>query len=41
MAVLVVGDKAVIEPKLREIEGWGKTIYYLDADGNPSIKLTE
>jgi len=25
----------VIEPRLREIEVWGKTITYLDAEGNP------
>jgi predicted Zn-dependent peptidase len=35
MAILVVGDKAVIEPKLREIDVWGSTIKYLDAEGNP------
>ena len=35
MAILVVGDKAVIEPRLREIEGWGNRISYLDAEGNP------
>ena len=35
MAILIVGDKALIEPRLREIDSLGKTIYYLDADGNP------
>jgi zinc protease len=35
MAILVVGDKAVIEPKLREIDVWGSTIKYLDTEGNP------
>jgi zinc protease len=35
MAILVVGDKALIEPKLREIDAVGSTIYYLDTDGNP------
>lgn len=32
MAILIVGDRKVIEPKLREIQGWG--IQILDADGN-------
>ena len=35
MAILIVGDKAVVEPKLKEIEGWGSTIKYLDTEGNP------
>ncbi|HEX8249148.1 MAG TPA: pitrilysin family protein [Pyrinomonadaceae bacterium] len=35
MAIVIVGDKSVIEPRLREIEVWGKTISYLDAEGNP------
>ena len=35
MAILVVGDKAAIEPKLKEIEVWGSTIKYLDTEGNP------
>jgi zinc protease len=35
MAILVVGDKAVVEPKLREIDVLGKTIHYLDTEGNP------
>jgi len=35
MAILIVGDKALIEPRLREIDSIGKTIYYLDTDGNP------
>jgi zinc protease len=34
MAILIVGDRQVIEPKLREIEGWGDSIYYLDTEGN-------
>ncbi len=34
MAILIVGDRSVIEPKLREIEGWGSTIRLLDAEGN-------
>jgi zinc protease len=35
MAILVVGDKTLIEPKLREIDAIGKTIYLLDTEGNP------
>lgn len=35
MAILVVGDKSVIEPGLKEIPEWGGKIHYLDADGNP------
>ena len=34
MAVLIVGDRKVIEPRLREIEGWGSSIRFLDAEGN-------
>lgn len=33
MAILIVGDKAVIEPRLAEIGGW--SIKYLDTEGNP------
>jgi zinc protease len=35
MAILIVGDKAVIEPKLKEIEGVGTSIRFLDTEGNP------
>jgi zinc protease len=35
MAFVVVGDKKTIEPKLKEIEGLGGNIVYLDAEGNP------
>ncbi len=35
MAIVIVGDKAVIESKLKEIEGLGNSIVYLDTDGNP------
>lgn len=35
MAILIVGDKSVIEPKLREIDGWGGKISYLDTNGMP------
>ncbi|MBA2378902.1 MAG: insulinase family protein [Blastocatellia bacterium] len=35
MAILIVGDKNVIEPRLKEIDGWGSKIKYLDADGDP------
>ncbi len=38
MAIVIVGDRSVIEPRLREIEVWGKTISYLDPEGNP-IKI--
>ncbi len=35
MAFVIVGDKKVIEPKLKEIEGLGDSIVYLDTEGNP------
>ena len=35
MAIVIVGDKAVIEPRLREIEMLGKSITFLDTEGNP------
>jgi zinc protease len=35
MAIVIVGDKSVIEPKLKEIEGLGSSIVYLDTEGNP------
>ncbi|MEZ5427705.1 MAG: pitrilysin family protein [Pyrinomonadaceae bacterium] len=35
MAIIIVGDKKVIEPKLKEIEGLGNVIVYLDTEGNP------
>ncbi len=35
LAILVVGDRKVIEPALRTIEGLGSTITVLDAEGNP------
>ena len=38
MAIVIVGDRSAIEPRLREIEVWGKSITYLDAEGNP-IKI--
>ncbi len=34
MAILIVGDRKVIEPKLKEIKGLGNSIVYLDAEGN-------
>jgi len=34
MAIVIVGDKSVIEPKLKEIEGLGSHIMYLDTEGN-------
>lgn len=36
MAVVIVGDRSVIEPRLKEIDGWGKSISYLDTEGNPA-----
>jgi len=36
MAIVIVGDRNVIEPKLRQIEGLGTTITYLDTEGNPA-----
>ena len=35
MAILIVGDKAAIESKLKEIEGLGSSIRFLDSEGNP------
>ncbi len=35
MAIVIVGDKSVIDSRLREIEGVGQSIIYLDTDGNP------
>ena len=35
MAILIVGDRKVIEPRLKEIEGWGGSISYLDSEGSP------
>jgi zinc protease len=35
MAIVIVGDRGVIEPKLQEIDVWGRTITHLDTDGNP------
>jgi zinc protease len=35
MAVLVVGDRKVIEPGLRSLDGLGATLSYLDAEGRP------
>jgi hypothetical protein len=35
MAILIVGDRKAIESKLREIEGWGGSLRFLDAEGNP------
>ncbi|GIU82260.1 MAG: peptidase M16 [Pyrinomonadaceae bacterium] len=35
MAILIVGDRKIIEPELRKIPVWGEKISYLDAEGNP------
>lgn len=40
MAILIVGDKDVIEPKLKEIDALGGTIRYLDTEGN-MMKMDE
>ncbi len=34
MAILIVGDRKVIEPKLKEIKGLGNSIVYLDTESN-------
>lgn len=34
MAILIVGDRAAIEPRLKEIEGLGDSIRFLDPEGN-------
>ena len=35
MAIVIVGDKATIEPKLKEIDVWGEKLLFLDTEGNP------
>jgi zinc protease len=35
LAILVVGDRSVIEPGLRSLEGIGASVTILDADGHP------
>lgn len=35
MAILIVGDRKAIEPRLREIDRLGGSIRFLDAEGNP------
>jgi hypothetical protein len=37
MAIVIVGDRTAIEPGLREIDVWGRTISYVDAEGNPIV----
>jgi predicted Zn-dependent peptidase len=34
MAIVIVGDRSVIEAKLKEIPTWGSTLRFMDADGN-------
>ena len=34
MAIVIVGDRSVIEPKLKEIPTWGSTLRILNTDGN-------
>ena len=36
LAILVVGDRKVIEPGLRSLEGVGTTITFLDSEGRPA-----
>jgi zinc protease len=38
MAIVIVGDRKVIEPGLKEIPTWGTTISILDLDGNPAAQ---
>ncbi|MER3631317.1 MAG: hypothetical protein C4325_03415 [Blastocatellia bacterium] len=35
MAIVIVGDRKLIEPGLKQIDKWGKAVYYLDSEGNP------
>jgi len=35
LAIVIVGDRSVIEPGLRSLEGIGTTVTVLDADGRP------
>ena len=36
MAIVIVGDKAVIEPKLKEIDVWGENVLFLDTKATRS-----
>jgi predicted Zn-dependent peptidase len=36
LAILVVGDRKVIEPGLRALDGLGTTVTFLDSEGRPS-----
>ena len=40
MAILVVGDRAVVEKGLREIDGVGSSLTLLDVEGNPVAGVT-
>ena len=40
MAILVVGDRAVVEKGLREIDGVGSSLTVLDVEGNPVAGVT-
>jgi zinc protease len=35
LAIVIVGDRKTIEPGLKQIEGLGDSIIYLDTEGNP------
>ncbi|MEO8193476.1 MAG: pitrilysin family protein [Gemmatimonadales bacterium] len=41
LAILVVGDRNVIEPGLRSLEGIGTTVTFLDAEGRPIAPGTQ
>ncbi|MDQ4122994.1 MAG: insulinase family protein [Acidobacteriota bacterium] len=40
MAIVIVGDRKVIEPGLRELQDVGTTITFLDTEGNPATIAT-
>ncbi|HLA14993.1 MAG TPA: insulinase family protein, partial [Gemmatimonadaceae bacterium] len=39
LAILVVGDRKIIEPGLRSLEGVGTTITFLDPEGRPATEV--
>jgi hypothetical protein len=40
MAIVVVGDRKVIEPGLRSLDDVGTTITFVDTEGRPEAKTT-
>jgi zinc protease len=40
MAIVIVGDRKLIEPGLRELQDVGTTITFLDTEGNPATVAT-